>query len=304
MTGAAARDGLSILFVADGSRLELQSWLLAATLAQAHEGAPGVRLLAYAGAGHLQQLSDVTRDLYAACGVELRALPPSPAWARPYPHGNKMVAAADARTTVRAVFLDTDMVCLAPLTDLGRLPRDTVAAAPEGVATWGGDDDRWARAYAHFGLSVPEARITLLRGRRRRFVPYFNAGLVAFPDAAEGDGPRFAARWIETATAFDRDCRIGGKRPWLDQITLPLTLARYDYRTEVLDETWNFSAARRRDPEVMRTARVLHYHRFAHLARAPQLPAILDALRLRLPGRHHAAAMAALARAGLPEAIR
>jgi hypothetical protein len=42
-------------------------------------------------------------------------LPDLPDWRAPFPHGNKMVAATDLRDTSRAVFLDTDMVCLRPL---------------------------------------------------------------------------------------------------------------------------------------------------------------------------------------------
>ncbi|MGP1355035.1 hypothetical protein [Roseicyclus sp.] len=284
---------LSVLFVADGERLEMQSWLLAVSLAVAHEGGPRPRFFAYATPARLPDVAPLTRDLYDACGVELRPLPAPPAWRAAYPHGNKMVAAADARGTARAVFLDTDMVCTAPLTAMASLPPDTVAAAPEGLPTWGAEGDRWARAYAHFGLPMPETRVRLLRGRRRESPPYFNAGFVAFP---EGD---FATRWIETALDFDHNCAIAGKRPWLDQISLPLTLARYGYRTEVLGEAWNCSLSRRRDMAAAAGARILHYHRFGYLARAPQWPAILDAFWTRLPSRHHAAARTALADAGL-----
>ncbi len=287
---------LSVLFVADGPRLERQGWFLAVSLARAHSGDGMPSLLAYVPRSRIGDVAPLTRDLFEACGVALRPLPDPPDWRRPYPHGNKIVAARDLRDTDRAVFLDTDMVCLRPLDALADLPADTVAAAPEGVATWGGNDDRWPRAYAHFGLPMPETRIRLLRGRRREFVPYFNAGLVAFPDAAE---PRFAERWLETALDFDRDCPIGGKRPWLDQITLPLTLARFGYRAQVLDETWNYSLARRKDIGGAGAARLLHYHRFRHLAVAPQWPELSAEFMSRLPARHRATACAALEEAGL-----
>jgi hypothetical protein len=132
----------------------------------------------------------LTRDLYKACGVTLRPLPDLPEWRAPFPHGNKMVAATDRRDTSRAVFLDTDMVCLRPLLAMAGLSANTVAAAPEGVPTWGGGDDRWDRAYAHFGLPYPTERVRLLRGRKKEFVPYFNAGFVAFPDRPDAEGSR------------------------------------------------------------------------------------------------------------------
>ena len=284
---------LSVLFVADGERLEMQSWLLAVSLAMAHEGGPVPRVVAYAAPARLPDVAPLTRELYDACGVELRPLPPPPEWRAPYPHGNTMVAASDARGTSRAIFLDTDMVCTGPLVAMASLPPDTIAAAPEGLPTWGGEGDRWERAYAHFGLPMPEARVRLLRGRKKESPPYFNAGFVAFP---EGD---FAARWIETALDFDHNCSIAGKRPWLDQISLPLTLARFGYRTEVLGEEWNHSLTRRRDMSGAEGARILHYHRFGYLAQAPQWPAILETFWTRLPPRHHAAARARLVEAGL-----
>lgn len=294
MTQSGDRADLSIFFVADGARLEQQSWLLAASLAQAHASGPRPDLIAYASADWLPRMARATRDLFEACGVGLRALPPSPDWARPYPHGNKLAAAIDRRDTGRAVFLDTDMVCTAPLTALADLPADTVAAAPEGVPTWGRDDDRWDRVYAHFDLPYPTERIRLLRGRKRPFVPYYNAGLVAFPDGAP-----FAGQWIETALEIDHHCRVGGKRPWLDQISLPLTLARFGYRARVLDETWNYALSRRKSMAAAADARILHYHRFRYLRQAPRWHDLLEDFWALLPARHHGTAATALTEMGL-----
>lgn len=291
---------LSIIFVADGQRLEWQSWLLASSLARAHDGDASIRLLAYASEGYLPEVTEITRDLYAACGVELRALPPTPDWRGEYPHGNKLLAATDRRDTARAIFLDTDMVCTNPLSAMADLPPDTVAAAPEGLPTWGRENDRWERAYAHYGLPVPQERVRLLRGRKKEFVPYFNAGFVCFPETPKGDdGLRFADHWLQTALDFDHNCSIGGKRPWLDQITLPLTLARFGYKAEVLGENWNYSLTRRKDYSQTPDAEILHYHRAAFLEQAPQWPALLEDFWGRMPRRHHDAARAALVEMGL-----
>ncbi|AHM03139.1 hypothetical protein roselon_00712 [Roseibacterium elongatum DSM 19469] len=291
---------LSILFVADGQRLEWQSWLLASSLAMAHEGHQTVRLYAYASDSYLPEVSAATRDLYAACSVDLRALPPTPGWRGDYPHGNKLLAASDHRAGGRAIFLDTDIVCAKPLTAMADLPADTVAAAPEGLPTWGREDDRWERAYAHYGLPVPTERVRLLRGRKKEFVPYFNAGFVCFSEDPQGaEGKRFADHWLETALDFDHNCSIGGKRPWLDQITLPLTMARFGYKAEVLGETWNYSLTRRKDYSQTPDAEILHYHRAAFLEQAPQWPAILSDFWGRMPERHHDTARSCLEEMGL-----
>ena len=288
-----------IFFVADGARLEWQSWLLAASLAEAHAGHTGVHLYAYASADWLPQVGPVTRAIYAATGVELRPLPPAPDWAKPYPHGNKIIAATDRRGDGRAIFLDTDMVCLKPLTALSDLPETHIAAAPEGRPTWG-PDERWDRAYAHFGLPMPEARIRLLRGSRPLHVPYFNAGLVAMPEGPGPDGARFADRWLETALAFDRDCAIAYKRPWLDQITLPLTMARFGYTAHVLEESWNHSLSHR-GSAIADTpyAHILHYHRCRFLEEAPQWPGLRDRFLDLVPEAHRDAARQGLRDLGL-----
>lgn len=265
-----------IFFVADGARLEWQSWLLAASLAHAHAGQPGVKRYAYCSADWLPQISPTTRAIYDKASVELRLLPPAPDWAKPYPHGNKILAATDWRGPGRSIFLDTDMVCLKPLTELAGLSDTQVAAAPEGRPTWG-PEDRWARAYAHYDLPLPTARVRLLRGSQPEHLPYFNAGLVAMPEATQPDGKRFAQHWLETALDFDHRCKIAGKRPWLDQISLPLTLARFGYGAHVLGESWNYALSHRGN-DIARTpdAHILHYHRFRFLMAAPQWQGIRD----------------------------
>ncbi len=288
-----------IFFVADGERLEWQSWLLAASLAQAHEGQEGVHLYAYAGAEWLPQVGKVTKSIYRAAGVDLRPLPASPDWAKPYPHGNKISAATDTRGPGRQIFLDTDMVCLNPLTALAELPDTHVAAAPEGRPTWG-PGKRWRRAYNHFGLPMPTARVNLLRGKRLEYVPYFNAGLVAMSDTPGPDGKRFADHWLETALDFDHNCAIANKRPWLDQITLPLTMARFGYTAHVLDKTWNYSLSHRGSSiEQTPNGQILHYHRCRFLEAAPQWPGIRDRFFDLVPKSHHPAARKGLADLGL-----
>ncbi|MBF9048356.1 hypothetical protein LSUCC0031_14645 [Rhodobacterales bacterium LSUCC0031] len=288
-----------IFFVADGPRLEIQSWLLAASLAHAHAGRSDVQLYAYASAEWLPQIGPVTRAIFDTAGVQLRALPAPPKWAKPYPHGNKIVAATDLRGAGRSIFLDTDMVCLRDLTTLAALPDDHVAAAPEGRATWG-PDDRWERAYAHFDLPLPKARVRLLRGDRPEHLPYFNAGLVAMSESPGPDGKRFAEHWLQTAFDFDHGCKIANKRPWLDQITLPLAMARFGYTAHVLDESWNYALSYR-GSDIARTpdAHILHYHRFRFLAAAPQWPAIRGQFFDALPKPHHPAARAVLEEAAL-----
>lgn len=278
---------LALFYVADGYRLEKQSWLLAASLMAAHDGDERVKQFAYASAENRAEMRDITHAIYEVCGVELRTLAKPPKWKGPYPHGNKIIAACDDRGATHSVFLDTDMACTGSLADFMDLAPDTCAAAPEGRPTWGGKNARWTRAYAHFGMAVPTERVKLLRGAKLEYVPYFNAGLVAFPEAKHEDGRRFGEHWLDTALDFDRNCAIANKRPWLDQITLPLTMKRFGYKTRVLSELYNYSLSHRLDYSKTPTdAVILHYHRMRFLFQSPQWPALRDNLIDTMPSAH------------------
>lgn len=159
------------------------------------------------------------REFYDRSGVELRPTAPDPStkggqlyaksgWARPYPHGNKILAAASPREDAWSVFIDTDMVCAAPLKLASLQEPNRLAVVPEGVPSWGKNSDRWERDYAHFGLEVPTERVRLTRRRRIEFLPYFNAGFVMFPNAPQFEGESFRSLWLQTALDFDRNCSV------------------------------------------------------------------------------------------------
>jgi hypothetical protein len=203
------RGDLSFVFVIEGARLEVQSLLMADSLRRQH---PLADIVAYCPSG-----IDLPEDVAAvlrACDVSLRPLTvPRGLWRGAYPHGNKILALAAPRETRWSMFLDTDMAAIAPI-DPADLPGAMqVSVVPEGIATWGKDLARWKVAHAFFDLPMPEERIQLLRGRRLSFLPYFNGGMVAVREEDRVGGLGFGALWRDTASAFDRGAKVGGKRP-------------------------------------------------------------------------------------------
>ena len=88
---------------------------------------------------------------------------------------------------------------------------------------------------------------------------------------------------MDTAMDFDHNCSIAAKRPWLDQITLPLTTARFGYSVRILDEMHNYSLSNRSDYSQTPDATILHYHRHRFLCQAPQWPALRDTMIDRVP---------------------
>lgn len=253
----------TIFFVIDGLSLEAQSALLAATLA--HHNGENHRYIGYVPERHFAALSPALAALMDLCGVELRKLAePAQPWAKPYPHGNKILAALDRRETSHSMFVDTDILCLGPLDLTGLMSDNAIAVVPEGRRTWGSDLDRWRRVYAHFDLALPQERIHLSRGKEMPFVPYFNAGMILFPEATLPTGQRFADVWYDTAMSIDHSLAIAKKRPWLDQISLPVTLKRFNMGYTLAPEALNYSA---RDRLLKPTDRpvLLHYHRWSSL---------------------------------------
>ena len=126
---------------------------------------------------------------------------------------------------------------------------------------------------------MPADRIQLSRNRTTLFVPYFNVGMVLFPEAPLPHGRSFAEAWYDTAMEIDHDVRVANKRPWLDQIALPVTLKRYGLDYLLSDEAFNYSASYR----IMQPGEqpvLLHFHRFGHLSNWPdQRQAALDQTR-------------------------
>ena len=274
---------LSFVFVIEGPRLQTQSLLLADSLRRHH---PLAEIIAYCPAG-----GDFPPEIAAvlqACAVSCRPLAvPQGLWAAPYPHGNKILALAQPRETRFSMFLDTDMAAIAPI-DPDDLPGAMqVSVVPEGIASWGKDLARWEVAHRFFDLPMPSERIHLLRGRKRAFLPYFNAGMVAIREEDRVQGLGFGALWRNTASAFDFGAKVGGKRPWLDQITLPLTMRRFGFAHKIVDERNNCSISNDRRLDGLNPA-ILHYHRSGFLRNWPDYGDLISAMLDRLP-QHRAA---------------
>ena len=65
--------------------------------------------------------------------------------------------------------------------------------------------------------------------------PYFNAGFISVKD-----GDTFATTWIDTARRIDESRWVTNKRPWLDQIAIPVVFARLGWEVEELGVAFNY----------------------------------------------------------------
>ncbi|MEO8243893.1 MAG: hypothetical protein ABI832_16445 [bacterium] len=278
----------SIIFVVEDKDQETKSLLLAASLARHHRVGADVSLIAYVTEAALADLDPVTHALYERCGVRITQLPIlAGVWAAPYPQGTRLLAAAMPRPSQRATVLVTDMICRARITDIAPGSGREVFAVPEDRRTWGKDSADWQTAYDFFNLPMPQERVTLTRGKNAESLPYFNTGFVSFPEAPLGKaGKTFGRLWLDAARHFDFLCEIEGKRPWLDQITLPLAMALHGVDCLLLPDSYNYSIAGRADLSAVPQAQVLRYDRPAVFHQLPDAAALLAALRDMLPARH------------------
>lgn len=263
----------NFIMVVDGERFQAMALLLAASIRRVHGSDP--RIIGYTPSHNAGSLTKPYFKAAETVGLEHATMETAHiTWRERYPHGNKIIACAQARDGDVDIFLDTDTVLMAPL-DLDALAVvNTVSVVPEGVPTWGRNDADWHPVYTHFDLPIPDQRVNMVRGRKVSTLPYFNAGLVAFTGTAQGNTP-FGDIWLETALEVDHKVEIDDKRPWLDQITLPVSIARSGAKMNVLDQYHNYSMYRRgdeMDPEVL----MAHYHLPGVFRKYQRLIEILD----------------------------
>lgn len=157
-------------------------------------------------------------------GAEIRPMSTESMWDTPYPHGNKIVAAMQPRDSDYSAFVDSDVLFLRPNNADALIRAGHVSASVAASMLWG-DQDLWPTIYGAMDMEPPEERVTLMR-RGGESYPYFSAGLVVFPEHdATGNG-RFPDVWYDTARKLDRVEGIPGKRPYLDQQSLPAAIRR------------------------------------------------------------------------------
>jgi len=177
-----------------------------------------------------------------------------------YPIGNKIAALEAGDANGLRVFLDSDMLCLRPW-PWATLHSHPLAAKPADLATFG-SDALWQRLYDRFGLTQPVGRVAATVSQQLMH-PYFNAGMVATTSAAT-----LAPVWAELCRAIDVMEDVNPRRPWLDQIGLPLAANRLGLVTRSLGEDWNYPAHMK---PLLGEPYLVHYHQPAVVAREPAL---------------------------------
>ncbi|MDS9467364.1 hypothetical protein RGQ15_07220 [Paracoccus sp. MBLB3053] len=231
----------SIIFVLDPPKLIADGILLVASI---RRHMPDTEVIGYCPAEKAEMIPPQVSEFFKANNAEIRYFEATGKFDPPYPHGNKILASAEPRSTGFTLFLDTDIVLWQAFEPSEILHDNTVSAAPEGVMTWGKSSESWPRVYKMFDMEPPEETINLARSGRPS-KPYFNAGVVGFPNVAVAGFPNFGALWLDTAQKIGANPKVEESRPWLDQISMPVAIARAGWAYLLLENRWNLSLSRK-----------------------------------------------------------
>ena len=202
--------------------------------------------------------------------MEVRTVGIQNEFGREYPIGNKLFCLDVPTDADKVVFIDSDIVALREFADQSRfgVPFN---AKPADLQTFSRDESVWRTAYETAGAPFPSMRIPSTVSREFA-PPYFNAGFVAV-DARI----KFARTWQECCRRIQGDARIKNKSIWLDQIGLPLALARLGLTYDCLDERYNYPA-HLKPLNLQRLPYFCHYHRPQVLFREPVMRELFDSL--------------------------
>ena len=98
----------------------------------------------------------------------------------------------------------------------------------------------WDVIYGALDMSIPTERYPLMRRSPGAVIPYFSAGLVAFPEQDTTGHGRFPDVWYETAKIIDGVELLDRRRPYLDQMSLPAAIRRAGLDWNILPEEQHY----------------------------------------------------------------
>ncbi len=261
---------LTIFFIVEPPDYQVMACYLAASLRE-HFG-DSVALVGYCPAPKLPLVHDQIKSVLAKLGCEVRPFKVEGRFDPPYPHGNKILATMEPRDTEFSCFMDSDILALRP-NDVANLVADgAVSLTPAAWMGWG-DQDIWGMIYDIVGLPLPEDRIRLMKQKKGGGkVPYFSSGLFSFPEQHRNAmGKSFPQVWYEVAQAVDAIPDIPQKRPYLDQMTLPLAIQKSGLDWNILPDAQHYILGGRQRGEPLPQDReifAVHYRRWPLLKEA------------------------------------
>lgn len=232
----AKADGLTIFYIVEPPEYEIMACYLLASI-RTHFPKE-VRAIGYCPEHRLEELHPAVHAAHEKMGGDIRSFSTEGRFDPAYPHGNKMLAALEPRETEWSMFVDSDVLFLRE-NGIANLTRPGHVSCSMAASMLWGDQSVWDVIYGALDMPIPEERYELMRRGPGPVVPYFSAGLIAFPEEDQGKG-RFPDVWMETAQIVDRVDSLDKRRPYLDQMTLPAAIRRAGLDWNILPEEQHF----------------------------------------------------------------
>jgi hypothetical protein len=230
---------LTVFFIVEPPEYQIMACYLAASLRE-HFG-QSVALVGYCPDIKIDLVDVRVKEILQRLNCDLRGFAVEGRFEPPYPHGNKLLATLEKRDTEFSAFMDSDVLCIRANNVDAIVKQDCVSLTPAASMIWG-TTETWDLIYDAVDMRVPTERIRLMRqkGNRER-VPYFSSGLFTFPENhRNAQGKTFPECWMDMAQSLDTHPDVPGKRPYLDQISLPLAIQKADLGWNILPDEQHY----------------------------------------------------------------
>lgn len=230
---------LTVFFIVEPPEFQVLACYLAASLRE--QFGQTVALVGYCPEPKFHTIAPDVLGILGRLGCEVRPFRTEGRWTPAYPHGNKILATLEPRDTEFSCFMDSDVLCIRKNDVANLICPGHVSLTPAASMNWA-KQEVWTTIYAAAGMPIPEERFMLMKQKRGKpRIPYFSSGLFCFPEAhRNADGHSFPQVWYDMAQLLDAHPDIPNKRPYLDQISLPLAIQKAGLNWNRLPEEQHF----------------------------------------------------------------
>ncbi|NGM46112.1 hypothetical protein G5B31_11250 [Rhodobacter sp. SGA-6-6] len=230
---------LTIYFIVEPPDYQLMACYLAASIRE--QFGKAVKLVGYCPEQKLDSVQADVKQALRLMDVDLRGFATEGRFDPPYPHGNKLLATLEPRDTDFSCFMDSDILCLRPNRVENIVREGHVTLSKAASMNWA-PQSIWDRIYATCGMELPSERFKLMKQRKgQERVPYFSSGLFSFPERhRNAEGLTFPQVWMQVAQRIDADPDLPKKRPYLDQMSMPLAIRKAGLDWNLLGDEQHF----------------------------------------------------------------
>lgn len=235
---AIVTPSLTLYFIVEAPEYQKLACYLAASIRQ--NFGPDVKTIGYCPAHKIDELDPNVIEVLRRLDTEVRPFEARGRFDPEYPHGNKILATLEPRDTDFSGFMDSDILCLRPNKIENVIKEGAVSLTPAASMYWTGPAI-WNKIYGACNMEIPEERILLMRQNDMPRIPYFSSGFMTFPEQFRtADNKSFPEVWMDIAQTVDAEPSIKKKRPYLDQMTLPLAIQKAGLNWNLLPEEQHY----------------------------------------------------------------